>query len=67
MKFLHQECGQALKQPPQGNSHGTELAEIQEASGLWAQRYDLTFGLTCVEPGVGLDDPYGSLPTQDIL
>lgn len=44
MKFLHQECGQALKQPPQGNSHGTELAEIQEASGQWSQRYDLTFG-----------------------
>ncbi|GAB0196742.1 hypothetical protein GRJ2_002139500 [Grus japonensis] len=26
----------------------------------------LCFGWSCVEPGVGLDDPYGSLPIQDI-
>ena len=25
------------------------------------------FGWFCVEPGVGLNDPYESLPTQDIL
>lgn len=27
----------------------------------------LTFSLPCVESGVGLNDPYRSLPTQDIL
>lgn len=27
----------------------------------------MTFGWSCVEPGVGLGDPYGSLPTRDIL
>ena len=25
------------------------------------------FGWSCVEPETGLDDPYGSLPTQDLL
>jgi len=29
--------------------------------------YGLTFGWSCVEPEAGLSDPYGSLPTQDIL
>ena len=31
------------------------------------QTHGLIFGLSCVEPRVGLDDPYGSIPTQDIL
>lgn len=44
MNFLHQEGGQALKQPPQGSNHGTELEEIQEASGQCSQRHDLSFG-----------------------
>ena len=31
------------------------------------QTHGLIFGLSCVEPRVGLDDPYGSLPAWDIL
>ena len=57
----------ALEKAPQGNSHGTELARVQETSGQHSQTYDLIFGWSCVEPGVGLSDPCGSLPTWDIL
>ena len=39
----------------------------QEVSGQCSQMYGLMFGWSSVEPGVGLDDPYGSLPTWIIL
>ena len=32
-----------------------------------AQTLGLNVGWCCVEPGVGLSDPYGSLPTWGIL
>ena len=66
-KVLHQEWGQAVEQPPQGSGNGTELAGVQEVSEQCSQTYNLISGWSCVEPGVGLDDPYGSIPTQDIL
>lgn len=36
---------------------------------VWTMLLDVwtDFGWSCVEPGVGLDDPYGPLPTWDIL
>lgn len=40
---------------------------VQEACGRHLQTYGLTFGWCCVEPRAGLDDPYGSLPTWNIL
>jgi len=46
---------------------------VTAPSPLFKKRLDdsqisgLTFRLSCVESGVGLDDPCGSLPTQDIL
>ena len=45
----------------------SELAGAQEASGQRSQTYGRIFGWFCVESGVGLDDPNGSLPTWDIL
>ena len=35
--------------------------------GQHSQTKDSNVGWSCVEPGVGLDDPCGSLPTQNIL
>lgn len=32
-----------------------------------SQTYGLIFGWSCMEPGVGFNDPYMFLPTQDIL
>ena len=46
---------------------GTKLARVQQASGQCSQSYGLSFGWSHVEPGVGPSNPYGSLPTQDIL
>ena len=44
---------------------GTDpVLELREHLGT-ALRHRV--GWSCVEPGVGLSDPYGSLPTQDIL
>ena len=36
-------------------------------SGQCSQTQGLDFGYSYVEPGVGLSDPYGSLPTWGIL
>ena len=48
--------------------HSTELAEVQEVtlSRHCSEAYGLIFGWSCVDPGVILKNPYGSLPTQDI-
>ena len=54
-------------QPLLSSDHGTELARVQEASGPSCWTYSLIFDWSRVEPGVILDDPYGSIPTQDIL
>ena len=43
------------------------LAGVQEASGECSQTYGLIFEWSSVEPGVGLNELYGFLPTQDIL
>lgn len=43
-------------------------AGAQEASGQHTQTQGLDLRWSCcMEPGVGLDGPYGSLPTQDTL
>ena len=59
--------GQALEQSPKGSGHGTELARVPEAFGESSQSYGLVLGWFCVEPGVELDDPYGSFLAQDNL
>jgi len=50
----------------QGSGHGPEMMELRER---WdsALRHRVWVGWSCVEPGVGLSDPCGSLPIQDIL
>jgi len=57
---------QALEQAAQGSGCSTKLPEFQECLDV-ALRLSLLFGCSCVELGVGLNDPCGSLPTQDIL
>lgn len=42
-------------------------AGVKGVSGQRSQRYGLIFGWSSVEPGVVLDDPCGSLSTQDVL
>ena len=56
---------------PGGAGHGTGC------TGQWARpqmlelddalRHNLHFEWCCVEPGVGLDGSYRSLPTQNVL
>ena len=53
-------------QDPQG-SRSTKPVGVQEVFGQCSQTYGLIFGWSCVELGIGLNDPCGSLPTQDIL
>ena len=50
-----------------GQWHGTEPAGVQEVFGQRSWPHVQIFGWSCAEPGVRLDDPRGSLPTQDIL
>jgi len=42
-------------------------AGVQGTFGQHSQTLGLNFVWSCVEPGVGLGDPCGSLPTQGIL
>jgi len=51
----------------QGSGHGTELARVLEASGQSSQIYGLIFEWSCVEPGIGLSDPCGFIPTWDVI
>lgn len=44
----------------QGSGHSSELPELREH---WLSDVEIGFGWCCVEPGVGLGDPCGSLPT----
>ena len=37
------------------------------SKSIWTVLSDVCFGWPFVEPRAGLDDPYGSLPTWDIL
>lgn len=56
------ENGWALKQDP----HAAFMAQadgVQEAFGQCSQTQDLNFGCSHVEPGVGLCDASGPLPT----
>jgi len=46
-----------------GQQSRCQNAGVQEACGQCSQTYGLIFGWSCVEPGVGLSDPCGSLPT----
>lgn len=50
-------------------SRGTEPepARVQESFGQSSQTSILIFGWSCADPDVGLNDPCGSLPTQDNL
>ena len=66
-KILHQEGSWAMEQASQGSGHGTKPAGVQYAVGQHSQTHSLFFGWFFEDPGVGLNDPCGSLPTQDVL
>lgn len=60
----------------EGRGHGTgspgqssrpQAAGTQGAFGQQSQTFGLMFGWCCVEPGVGLHDPCGSVPAWDVL
>ena len=55
-----------MEQNAQGCGHGPEQPEFRK---LWTPLSDIgsDFLWSCVEPGVGLIDPYGSIPIQDFL
>lgn len=55
-----------IAQTPQGSGHGSKLLEFKESLDD-SQTQGLHFGWFCVEPGVGLNDSCGSLPTGDTL
>ena len=55
-----------MEQPAQGSGHGLS-AGAQGVFGQRCQTLGLDLGWCCVDPGVGLSDPCGSLPTQNIL
>lgn len=48
------------------SDHSTKPTGVQEMFEH-SQTYGLIFGWSCMEPGVGLDDPLRSLPIWDIL
>lgn len=43
------------------------LTRVQESFGWCSQKYGLNYGWSCLEPGVGVYDLCGPLPTQDTL
>lgn len=66
-KVIYQEGHQVLEQALLGSRHSTELMGTWEVFGQCYRSNGLTFGWSCVEPGVGHDDLYESLPTGDTL
>ena len=47
---------------------GTALsAGVQGVFGYHSQSYGLNVEQSCVKPGAGLSDAWGSLPSQDVL
>lgn len=51
-----------------GSSEPVTVMALNSRS-IWTTLTEIwfNFGLSCVEPGIGVSDLYGSLPTQDIL
>jgi len=62
-KLLHQRVV-GMEQVPQGSGHSLKLPELRQH---WDNALRHRVWWCCMEPGVGLYDPFGSLPTQDIL
>lgn len=59
--------GTVSQSPMTSSGHGTELNGVQEVFAQHSVTQSLNFGWLCVDPGVGLKDPYGSLPTWVIV
>jgi len=57
----------ALAQAAQGSGHSTNLVEFKQRLDTALKTYGLIFRWSCVEAEVGPSEPYGSLPTWDIL
>lgn len=66
-KSLFQPYNGELEQAPPRSGHNSKPARAQAVFGQCSQTQGLNFELSCVEPGVGIHDPCGSLPARDIL
>lgn len=66
-KVIHGDSDQVLEQVSQGNGHSPKPDRIQQVFGPCSLKYSLNFGCSCVESGIGLYFPCGSLPAEDIL
>lgn len=55
----------AIGEGPPGRDPSTEPARAQEVFGKCSQAPGLMSGGSCVQPGVGLNAPCGSLTAQD--
>jgi len=55
-----------MERAVQGGGHGT-MVGVKWGIVQCSQTYSLIFLWSGVEPGIGLDDPCGSLPVKDIL
>lgn len=71
-RVFHQEGGQALEQTSQGSDHNTEPEFKTMLSDTWSDYLFICVFLVCLEwsfgdTGIGINDPCGSLSTQDIL
>lgn len=64
-KVLHQKAV-SIAQAPLSACHGTELLEIKKCLDS-TLRHVLIFRHSFVEPKVGLDDPYGFLPSLEVV
>lgn len=58
---------QALEQAPSRSGHSRRPAGVQEVFIQHVLRHGLIFVWSSEKPGVGRDDPWWSLPAQDIL
>lgn len=65
--FFYPEGGWALELAPQGSGHRTSLREFKKSLDNAFRTWCDSCVRSCTEPGVGLDAPDGSLPTQLIL
>ena len=63
---LHHHRVVGMEQTPHGSGHGPKLLESKNHLDN-SHTSGLTFGWSCVEAGVGLYDPFGSLPTLGVL
>ena len=56
-----------MERVAQRGSGGPIPGNIQDQIGQGSEKPDLVSGVPALRRGVGVDDPWGSLPTQNFL